>query len=188
MPLLMLKDLPQYECLLKAAERYPSLEPSACVAFLNLLRTGDVVFAAESEFLASRGVSHGRFTVMMLLNRGCGQASTPAELAEKAGVTRATMTGLIDTLEKDGWVARSSDPQDRRTVLVHFTERGQAVLDAILPDYFRAVSAMMHPLNPQERTQFVELLQKVQRGVTTQRVETIENADALEDAYAKLPA
>jgi len=166
----MLRDLPQYDCLLKAAERYPSLEPSACDAFLNLLRTGDLVSESESEYLAACGVSHGRFTVLMLLNDACDHpVSTPAELADEAGVTRATMTGLIDTLEKDDLVVRESDPSDRRTVLVRLTAKGQAFLDQILPDYFRRVSAIMQPLDDEERRQFVTLLQKIQRGLTPER-------------------
>ena len=40
MPLLMLKDLPRYDCLLEAARSFPDLDPSACEAFLNLLRAG----------------------------------------------------------------------------------------------------------------------------------------------------
>ena len=69
MPLLMLKDVPRYECLLKAASKYPTLDPTASDAFLNLLRTGDTVFAAEGRFLAQHNISQGRFTVLMLLNR-----------------------------------------------------------------------------------------------------------------------
>ena len=173
MPLLMLKDLPQYECLLRAAERYPSLEPSACDAFLNLLRTGDAAAEAEGEFLAGCGVSHGRFTVLMLLNRLCEEPLTPAELAEASGVTRATMTGLVDTLEKDGLALREADPGDRRTVLVRLTEKGQAFLDAILPDFFRRVSAIMQPLDARERKQLVTLLQKIQRGLGAEHSEAV---------------
>jgi DNA-binding MarR family transcriptional regulator len=168
MALLMLKDLPRYECLLAAAERYPSLEPSACDAFLNLLRTGDTVFAGEGRFLAKHGISQGRFTVLMLLNR-CGEASTPAALAEEAGVTRATMTGLLDTLEKDGWAQREMDPNDRRTVLVRLTPAGEAFLERTLPEYFRCVSTIMEPLDEDERRQLVGLLQKIQNGRTDEQ-------------------
>ncbi|MGB8165954.1 MAG: MarR family transcriptional regulator, partial [Chthoniobacteraceae bacterium] len=118
MPLLMLKDVPRFECLLKAAERYPTLSPSAASAFLHLLRTGDAVFETENEYLTRHEISQGRFTVLMLLNRSSEEPSTPAELAEEAGVTRATMTGLVDTLVKDGLVTRTDDPTDRRAVLV----------------------------------------------------------------------
>jgi DNA-binding MarR family transcriptional regulator len=165
MPLLMLKDLPRYECLLKAAEKYPSLEPAACNAFLHLLRAGDDVYAAEGRFLAQHSISQGRFTVLMLLNRSSDQPSTPAELADEAGVTRATMTGLIDTLEKDGLVIREADADDRRTVLVRLTRQGRAFVQKIVPDYFRCVSAIIEPLSESERNQLVRLLQKIQQGL-----------------------
>ena len=165
MPLLMLKDVPRYECLLKAAEKYPTLNPSAAEAFLHLLRTGDAVFAAEAEYLARHEVSQGRFTVLMLLNRCAEQPSTPAELADEAGVTRATMTGLVDTLVKDGLVARKNDSADRRTVLVKLTRSGRKLLDRMLHGYFASVTKMMQPLNSAERKQLVTLLQKIQRGL-----------------------
>lgn len=165
MPLLMLKDVPRYECLMKAAEKYPTLNPSASEAFLHLLRTGDAVFAAEGAFLGKHDISHGRFMVLMLLNRRAEEPSTPAELADEAGVTRATMTGLVDTLQKDGLVTRKNNSQDRRTVLVQLTAAGRKLLAHILPGYFASVTRMMQPLNKTERTQFVTLLQKIQRGL-----------------------
>jgi DNA-binding MarR family transcriptional regulator len=168
MPLLLLKDLPRFDCLLKAAERYPALDPSAFEAFLHLLRTGDSVFASESAFLADRGVSQGRFTVLMLLNRLCNEPSTPAGLADHAAVTRATMSGLIDTLEKDGMVVRETTPDDRRTVHIRLTAKGQEFIDTLLPDYCRRVSAIMEPLSETERKQLVHLLQKIQQGLASE--------------------
>ena len=165
MPLLMLRDLPRFECLLEASERYPALEPTAFNAFLHLLRTGDLVFGAENEFLHDRGLSQGRFTVLMLLNRCCSEPKTPAELADEASVTRATITGLLDNLERDGMVVRETSPGDRRTVLVRLTDKGQRCIDMVLPHYCRRVSALMEPLSEAERTTLVALLQKVQQGL-----------------------
>ena len=179
MPLLMLKDVPRYECLLKAAEKYPTLNPGASAAFLHLLRTGDAVFAAESAFLAEHEISQGRFTVLMLLNRCSDEPSTPAELAEEAGVTRGTMTGLVDTLEKDGLVTRKGDEQDRRAVLVQLTAAGRKLMSKMLPGYFAAVTEIMQPLNDTERKQLVRLLQKIQGGLHAD-----QNADELDPAGA----
>ena len=169
----MLKDLPRYDCLIQAAERCPTLEPSACSAFLNLLRTGDDVFAVVDRYLSSRNITQGRFTVLMLLAKACdipdgpAHPPTPATLADEAGVTRATMTGLIDTLEKDHLVAREPDPTDRRTIHVRLTEAGRAVLDAIVPDYFRQVAEILRPLSETERNHLVRLLQKIQASLPT---------------------
>jgi len=43
---------------------------------------------------------------------------SPSELARRAGMHPATMTGVLDRLERGGWIARERDPADRRSVLV----------------------------------------------------------------------
>ena len=181
MPHLLLKDLPRYECLLEAAKEFPDLDPSAAEAFLHLLRTGDEVFGLTDKNLSDHNISHGRFGVMMLLWRG-GESSdselmaannckggprTPAELAEAAGVTRATMTGLIDTLERDGFVKREPDPNDRRMMSVRLTPEGERFLTGFLPGHFQAIASLMSPLSEAERKTLVQLLAKVQQHAST---------------------
>lgn len=42
----------------------------------------------------------------------------PSALARRAGVHPATVTGILDRLQRGGWVARDRDPSDRRAVVV----------------------------------------------------------------------
>jgi DNA-binding MarR family transcriptional regulator len=42
----------------------------------------------------------------------------PSALARRTGLHAATMTGILDRLERGGWVARERDPADRRAVIV----------------------------------------------------------------------
>ena len=176
MPHLLLKDLPRYECLLEAAKEFPDLDPSAAEAFLHLLHTSDEVFAISDRSLAGHNISHGRFGVLMLLWRsvqpraaklmGADECTpgprTPAELADAAGVTRATMTGLIDTLERDGFVKREPDPDDRRMMSVRLTSRGECFMQEFLPGHFKAIASIMSTLTEPERKTLVRLLGKVQ--------------------------
>jgi DNA-binding MarR family transcriptional regulator len=177
MPLLLLKDLPRYECLLEGAKEFPELDPSACEAFLHLLRTSDEVFAVAERHLAKHNISQGRFGVLMLLwspphrrndaardakPSDCGGGPrTPAELAEAAGVTRATMTGLIDTLERDGLVRREPDLNDRRMMSVRLTAKAEKFLRGMLPAHFRMMATLLEPLSEKERKTLVGLLTKV---------------------------
>jgi DNA-binding MarR family transcriptional regulator len=164
MPRLLPKHLPRYECLLEAAKAFPDLDPSACEAFLHLLRAGDVAFQLGEDYFAGHNITPGRFAVLMLLlqkTKDCPQPSTPAELAEMCGVTRATMTGLVDTLERDGLVRREADTHDRRMMSVHLTPKGHAQMSAILPGHFKRIAALMQPLSTVERRTLAQLLGKI---------------------------
>jgi DNA-binding MarR family transcriptional regulator len=166
----MIKDLPRYECLLAASREIPELDPSAVEAVLHLLRAGDDVFGVVERGLAEREISPGRFSVLMLLWRRRfkgGEPHTPATLAEAAGVTRATMTGLIDTLERDEWVRREPDTSDRRMQLVRLTSKGDAFLRQMLPDHFQRIAALMQPLSEAERALLVRLLGKLSGQVAS---------------------
>lgn len=184
MPHLMLKDLPRYDCLLKAAETFPDLDPSACEVFLHLLRAGDEAFAIAERNFHQHGISQGRFGVLMLLSNSSRTSAecpveelavfkagprTPAELAEAAGVTRATMTGLIDTLERDGFVTRESDPHDRRMMTVRLTPKAEQFLHGMLPGHFQLMASLLRPLEESERRTLVRLLNKIISHAVTLR-------------------
>jgi DNA-binding MarR family transcriptional regulator len=49
---------------------------------------------------------------------------SPTSLARLTGQHPATLTGILDRLERDGWIARERDPSDRRGVVVR-AERGR---------------------------------------------------------------
>lgn len=166
MPLLMLKDLPRYECLLEASRELPDLDPSATEVFLHLLRAGDEAFRVVEAHLAKFEISQGRFGVLMALwgvcqRKGCATPLTPAELAERTGVTRATITGLIDTLERSGHVTRTPHPADRRMMSIGLTPKGEKLLAKIIPEHFRRMAWLMAELSESERKTFVRLLNKV---------------------------
>lgn len=164
MSFLLLKKVPRYECLIEAARQFPDLDPSACDAFLHLMLTGDEAFRIMDSNLGKHAISQGRFMVLMLLldkQSNCPHPRTPAELADLAHVTRATMTGLVDTLERDNLVKREPDPSDRRMMSVNLTEKGHALVNAILPVHFRLMNSLMHTLDEGERKTLVFLLTKI---------------------------
>lgn len=168
MPLILLKNLPRYECLLEASQQFPDLEPSACEAFLHLLRAGDEALSVTERHLARHNVTQGRFGVLMILLQSrdddcLRRPLSPAELADRTGVTRATITGLVDTLERDGLVKREPDAADRRMMAVSLTAKGEELSHSLLPGYFQQMTAFMHPLSAAERRTLVQLLTKLVR-------------------------
>lgn len=161
-----LKDLPTDNTLSEFARRYPDMNPSALKTCALLLRTGSDLLAVFEKFLGRHGLSQGRFLTLIVLNRTPDEVVTPSTLAEKIGVKRATMTGLLDGLERDGLVERLDHPQDRRKIGLRLTGKGRQTLDAILPDYYRNIAKLMVRLTEKERLDLISLLGKVNQGLS----------------------
>ena len=160
-----LKDLPRYECLVAASKQFPDLNPSACEAFMHLIRASDEVWRVMNGHFNAHDITQGRFLVMMLLlekkDTECPRPSTPAALAELASVSRATITGLLDTLERDGFVRRAPDAADRRQIAVHLTPAGQEFMNRLLPTHFQLINGLMANLTEAERKTLVKLVHKI---------------------------
>ena len=168
---LVLKDTPRYECLIEMGKLFPDMDPSSCQAFLTLIKTTDDVWRIINQHFADHGIAQGRFLVLMLLmeksevDYPC--PSTPAEIADMASVSRATVTGLLDTLEKDGFISRTPDENDRRVTTISITDAGRDFMANILPPHFRILNHIMKPLTAKERSTFVDILTKISAHVET---------------------
>jgi DNA-binding MarR family transcriptional regulator len=162
--MLKLKDLPDSKTLTKFAERYPQANIDGVIHFLTLLRVGSDLSDVLDNFLGQYGLLQGRWWVLILLMREQDLTSTPSSLAGKAGVSRATMTGLIDGLNKEGLVLRVTDTADRRKFHIKLTAQGQAKLDEVMPEYYRRVDRLMSILTPEEGEALTSMLIKLQNN------------------------
>ncbi|MFT3828324.1 MAG: MarR family transcriptional regulator [Opitutaceae bacterium] len=161
----LLRDLPDQDCLQRLKARYPEMESESIRAIMCLVRTASDVTEGFERFLAKHGLSHGRFAILMYLNRNPETPVNQTHLAEAYGVSKATITGLIDGLERDAMVERLPDPTDRRASLVRLAPAGRDFLAGFLPDHFRAVSRLMSGLDPKDRAKLLELLCRVRTGL-----------------------
>lgn len=168
----LLRDLPKYESIRQQSERYAQIDPRAVEAFLVLWRTATDTLSAFESFLGKHGMSQGKFTVLMILNRNPDQGINPSELAERAGVTRATMTGLLEGLEREKLISRQGDRLDRRRAVVRLTPTAQTLLDGVLPDYFRQLHFLMSHLSEADKTHLTELLMTI-----NQRLPEVKNRE-----------
>jgi len=162
-----LKDLPTDRTLGEFAKRYPDLDPSALKTCVVLLRTGSDLLTAFETILGKHGLSQGRFLTLIVLNRTPNKAINPSTLAEKVGVKRATMTGLLDGLEGKGLIERAAHPEDRRKLGILLTKKGRQLLDKMLPGYYSRIAKLMVKLSEKERQELELLLGKVNQGLST---------------------
>lgn len=163
--MLQLKDLPTPEVLAKFAKRYPDADVTAVSSVLQLLRVATDLSIALDVCLSKHGLLQGRWWVLILLMREQSKTSQPSILADKAGVSRATMTGLLDGLEQSGLVAREFAKDDRRTVLIKLTDAGVIKLDDVMPDYYRRIRLCMQGLDEKQRQQLQQILALINLGI-----------------------
>ncbi|MDJ0703225.1 MAG: MarR family transcriptional regulator [Leptolyngbyaceae cyanobacterium MO_188.B28] len=164
-----LRDLPKYKTLLELAALHPELDIASVETCLTFLRTTTDVYRVLDAHFARYDLSMGKFTILMLLYKaGHGltpsDCLTPSECAEMAGVTRGTITGLLDGLEREGWIERQPHSADRRRLIVVLTDAGQQLLDKMLPNHFNLISSMMAQLTEAEKEVLKSLLVKLRAG------------------------
>jgi DNA-binding MarR family transcriptional regulator len=82
-------------------------------------------------------------------------------LAHRIVASGPTMTGLIDRLEKQGFVTRERDGDDRRLVKVKLTDAGRAVLVVVEDHVTERLTEVLSVLPPEDRETFARLLTRI---------------------------
>jgi MarR family 2-MHQ and catechol resistance regulon transcriptional repressor len=118
-------------------------------ALIQLLQTADIIWNASRVFFEQWDLSPSQFNVLNLL-RDSAEGISQTELSQKLIVHRSNVTGLVDRLEKRGWVERREVAGDRRAYRVILTESGWKLLGAILPGYFAGAERVWAKI-PEER-------------------------------------
>ena|SRR5579875_807019 len=91
--------------------------------------------------------------------------ATPTQLAEAVGVTKASMTGRLDRLERAGLITRETDSSNRRRVLVRPTQAGREAWNKYVHAGMRRERALLSPLSGKELAQLNALLRKAVQGL-----------------------
>jgi DNA-binding MarR family transcriptional regulator len=110
------------------AERKPRRR--ACpeeAAFLDLLRTTDMLSRGLAQVLKSDDLSATQYNVLRIL-RGAPEGLTCGEVANRMITRDPDITRLLDRLEKRGLLSRCREAKDRRMVLTRIAPEGLAVL------------------------------------------------------------
>ena len=131
----------------------------------ELKTTWDAIEDVFSMHFARYGLSSAKFNALIHLYMAGDQGLTQSELGNKLLVARATISGLIERLEKEDLVVRKTDPADKRVFLVCLTNRAFALMHACLPvhnDYMRKV---ISALDRHEKEALISLLEKIRKGL-----------------------
>lgn len=154
----------KHQALLQEAERRAAAETGNMRACFELLALAGAIDRDCAARLAPHRLSEGKFVILFLLH-GQPVGLSPHELADRAGVTRATITGLLDGLERDGYVVRRSGLDDRRKIAAMLTERGRTTADNLLGEHSAWIASLFTGFTADERHTFHTLLQRIRQNL-----------------------
>lgn len=110
--------------------------------------------------IAEFNLTHSQFFILMAVIELEG--AQPSQLAEKTVTDRATTTGLIDRLERDGWVERRPDSNDRRTVRIYLSPKAREHRAAFVALFNEINGSFINRFTPKEWRQLQALLGKLE--------------------------
>ena len=138
----------------------PDISPSPAAEPQRLRRTlidlSRVVLACDREAACCEGVSASGSHALEALAR-LGPA-TLNEVAAELFVDKSTASRVVRSLERDGLVARSPDPEDRRALRLSLTPEGEVILSRIRADALEANRRLLDRYPPEVRRGMVDLL------------------------------
>lgn len=143
------------------SQRYPEYNPASVELVLSLIHTYDLLETFMARWLGQSGISISGFNVMMILNDAGDAGSQLNQLGELLLVSRANITGIVDSLEQRGLVERAADKNDRRVRIARITESGKNLLASILPSHYRVLRELSIGLGEEEKAALVKLLSKL---------------------------
>lgn len=161
------RDFPTRQTISDMSKKYPDLDVDASEGILLFMRTASDVFSLVNNNFSNYGLSQGKVIILINLLRNAGNGIIPSELADQAGVTRGTITGLLDGLERDGLVERQKHPMDRRMITIHLTDKGNNLLNEVLPIHFKLIARLMGNLSSSDRKDLMQLVKKIGHNVNT---------------------
>ncbi|MBK6440928.1 MAG: MarR family transcriptional regulator [Actinomycetales bacterium] len=146
----------------KVAQTHPDADLLALRASFNLVRLSTLhMHRLESEVHRDAGWSMAGFRVMFCV--WVAQELEPREIARFSGLSRAAVSSVLNTLERDGLVERHRESTDRRLVTVRLTGEGERRLVAAYGNENSVERAFFAPLGESELDTFVVLLRRLLR-------------------------
>jgi DNA-binding MarR family transcriptional regulator len=117
--------------------------------------------AHDVHELRETGLTHAQFDVLATLGNTSGFPM--GELSKRTLIAKGTLTGVVDRLERRGLVARSPNPNDRRSLRVALTDDGQRLFEQIFPRHLRKLEKRFEGMPKEEIEELARCLARVRR-------------------------
>lgn len=122
-----------------------------------VMATADIFLRESQRLFKPHGLSGAQYNLLNVIARADGGLSQ-RELSDRLVVDRSNVTGLIDRMEKAGWVRRTDVPGDRRVYRVVLTNAGRKLWEEVTPLYRSAVAHVTRGLTVRRMQECLDTL------------------------------
>lgn len=148
----------------------PGASALSTTAVLNLVQVADRLTARVGVLARAAGIPSATALVVLEILRGADEPLPPYVVAERLFLHRATVTGLLDSLEARHLVQRGPHPTDRRMVLITLTPTARQLMNDLVPQLHRAERAWLAHLSADQQDSLLKLLVELQAGLDASEV------------------
>ncbi|MEO5957668.1 MAG: MarR family transcriptional regulator [Opitutaceae bacterium] len=128
-----------------------------------ILTTADAFLRESQRLFRPLGLTGAQFNVLNILaNHTPEGGMSQRELGDRLVVDRSNVSGLLDRLEKTGWVKREDHPEDRRVYRVNLTATGRRLWEKVQPLYVDVLRQVTRGLPPRRMRECLETLQQLE--------------------------
>jgi MarR family 2-MHQ and catechol resistance regulon transcriptional repressor len=147
------------------SKRYPGASPKATETAMNLVRTSELLVKRIAELIQPFDLTPSSGLVLGIL-ADFGEPLPPNKIAERLIISRASVTSLLDSLERRGYVRRAPHSTDRRMLLIELTDTGRQVAHDFRLLVHQNQKVWMAVLTEQEQTQLIDTLHRIQASLS----------------------
>ena len=155
-----MSDNPASKILLMDRTKESAREPALAV-IREIVRAYQAFSEFSSRDIKRLGLTGPEFDVLATLGNQPGM--TFKEIGENTLITKTTLTGVVDRLEKKGLVERRACPEDRRCIRAVLTEKGDAVFREVVPEHVDRLRERLGSISPDVADDLVNSLVKVRK-------------------------
>jgi DNA-binding MarR family transcriptional regulator len=142
---------------------WPESPVAAMKAVTSVMRAQQILLSRLNLALEQFGLTFARYEALMLLYFSRAGSLPLGKMGDRLQVHPASVTNLVNGLERDGLVARAPHPSDRRTTLATITPRGREVAEAATR-VLHEIRFGTAPLDDEQLTAVTEILRAARRG------------------------
>lgn len=145
-------------------DAYSFVEFSSGKTIINLSRTVEIMRLVYKRLYTKYELSEPKFFVILLLSKE--KHGIPLiEIGKMMLVSRANITTLIERMERDGYVEKKGNCDDKRSIKAHLTDKGRCIFDEVKASHQEFSERLVACLTEEEKETLNRLLRKIQFGI-----------------------